>query len=109
MMGEDVRMAEDMSRYAQYLQQPARCATFHGFEKIPQFDCYQRFLKTKVSTFVTLRQIFGASDFGPQPHLDRDGFHERTSTPSFQASQAALKQTETHQKWINNVSPLGLL
>ena len=69
---------------------------FSRIWKLPPVDCYQRFLKTTVSTtFVTLRQIFGAGDFGPQPHLDRDGFHERTSTPSFQASQAAKANWNT--------------
>jgi len=40
---KDVRMAEDMSRYAQYLQQPARCTTFQRFEKIPQLTVIKDF------------------------------------------------------------------
>ena len=40
---KDVPMAEDMSRYAQYLQQPARCATFQGFENFPQLTVIKDF------------------------------------------------------------------
>ncbi len=44
---KDVPMAEDMSRYAQYLQQPARCATFQGFENFPQLTVIKDFWKQK--------------------------------------------------------------
>ena len=100
---KDVRMTEDMSRYAQYLQQPARCATLQGFEKFPQLTVIKDFWRHQFPphllrcarylepVILALSRIWTEMDSMREHRLLRFKLLRRP------------KQTETNQKWINNL------